>query len=151
LPKRWYDPPGASHGAADELAALLSELGIAVEDGLWTPADAGRLAESDFAGGFGRDVLRILIEPHDAAPETAVAVAADIEEALNRHGFTAPRLHHGYGAATWHVLRAAILLGRDIRVGLEDTTILADGRSASGNGELVEAAVSLVAALGRPA
>ncbi|HEX2822790.1 MAG TPA: 3-keto-5-aminohexanoate cleavage protein [Streptosporangiaceae bacterium] len=42
-------------------------------------------------------------------------------------------------------------LGRDIRVGLEDTTILADGRPASGNGELVEAAVSLAAALGRPA
>jgi beta-keto acid cleavage enzyme len=62
-----------------------------------------------------------------------------------------PRLHHGYGAATWPVLRAAVLLGRDIRVGLEDTTILANGRPASGNGELVEAAVNLVAALGPPA
>ncbi len=70
---------------------------------------------------------------------------------MDRHGFTAPRLHHGYGAATWPVLRAAIRLGRDIRVGLEDTTILADGGPASGNGELVEAAVSLAAALGRPA
>jgi uncharacterized protein (DUF849 family) len=49
------------------------------------------------------------------------------------------------------VLRAAVLLGRDIRVGLEDTTILANGRPASGNGELVEAAVNLVAALGPPA
>jgi uncharacterized protein (DUF849 family) len=47
------------------------------------------------------------------------------------------------------MLRAAIRLGRDIRVGLEDTTVLPDGRSASGNGELVEAAVSLVAELSR--
>jgi uncharacterized protein (DUF849 family) len=45
------------------------------------------------------------------------------------------------------VLRAAIRLGRDIRVGLEDTTVLADGRVASGNGELVEAAVRLAAEL----
>jgi uncharacterized protein (DUF849 family) len=122
------------------------ELGIAVEAGLWSVADADHLADSDFGGG----VLRILIEPHDATPEVAVAVAADVEAALNRHGFTAPRLHHGYGPATWPVLRAAIRLGRDIRIGLEDTTTLADGRLASGNGELVEATVSLVAATGTP-
>jgi uncharacterized protein (DUF849 family) len=35
--------------------------------------------------------------------------------------------------------------------GVDDATILADGRPASGNGELVEAAVNLVAALGPPA
>jgi uncharacterized protein (DUF849 family) len=136
-----------SEPGADELAEMLGELGIAVEAGVWSAADADRLAASD----FGDRVLRILIEPHDEAPETAVAVAADVEAALDRHGFTAPRLHHGYGAGTWPVLRAAVLLGRDIRVGLEDTTILANGRPASGNGELVEAAVNLVAALGPPA
>jgi uncharacterized protein (DUF849 family) len=47
--------------------------------------------------------------------------------------------------ATWAVLRTAIKLGRDIRVGLEDTTVLPDGRLASGNAELVEAAVRLAA------
>jgi uncharacterized protein (DUF849 family) len=41
-------------------------------------------------------------------------------------------------------------LGRDIRVGLEDTTVLADGRPASGNGERVETVVRLVADAGRP-
>ena len=45
---------------------------------------------------------------------------------------------------------SAIRLGRDIRVGLEDTTVLADGRVASGNGELVEAAVRLAEELSRP-
>ncbi len=42
---------------------------------------------------------------------------------------------------------AAIRMGRDIRIGLEDTTVLPDGRVASGNGELVEAAVRLAAEL----
>ena len=133
----WSEP------GADELAGLLGELGIAVEAGLWSVADADQLA----ASGFGNYVLRILIEPHDGVPEVAVAVAVNVEAALNEHALVAPRLHHGYGPATWPVLRAAIRMGRDIRIGLEDTTVLPDGRVASGNGELVEAAVRLVAEL----
>ncbi len=134
-----------SEPGADELAWLLGELGVAVEAGIWSVADADQLA----ASGFGDQVLRILIEPQDQAVEMAVAVAANVEAALNGHGLAAPRLHHGYGPATWPVLHAAIRLGRDIRVGLEDTTVLADGRVASGNGELVEAAARLAAELSR--
>jgi uncharacterized protein (DUF849 family) len=125
---------------ADELAALLTDLGIAVEAGLASPDDAGRLA----ARAFGRHLLRILVEPEDPAPEGAVAQAAAIEAALDRHGFAAPRLHHGEGVATWSVLRAAIRLGRDVRVGLEDTVVLEDGRPAGGNRELVLAAARLI-------
>ena len=128
-----------SEPGAEELAGLLAGQGVAVEAGIWSVADAERLAVS----GFGHSVLRILIEPQDVAPGVAVAIAANLEAALDRHGFTAPRLHHGYGEASWHVLRAAIARDRDIRVGLEDTTVLPDGRVASGNAELVEAAVRL--------
>jgi uncharacterized protein (DUF849 family) len=128
-----------SEPGADELAGLLANLGIAVEAGVWSADDADRLA----ASAFGHEVLRILIEPHEDAPDDAVALAAAIDAALDRHGFIAPRLHHGYGVATWSVLRAAVRIGRDIRVGLEDTVVLADGRPASGNRELVEAAVRL--------
>jgi uncharacterized protein (DUF849 family) len=135
-----------SEPGADELAELLGELGVAVEAGVGSVADADQLA----ASGFGGHVLRILIEPDDGVPEVAVAVAANVEAALKEHGLVAPRLHHGHGLATWPVLRAAIRMGRDIRIGLEDTTVLADGRMASGNGELVEAAVRLVAELSRP-
>ena len=142
---RWVGPDrpdfasvNLSEPGAAELAALLASLGIAVEAGIWTPDDADRLA-----GTFGGEVLRILVEPHDRTPDGAVALAADIEAALDRHGLTAPRLHHGYGPATWSVLRAALRLGRDIRVGLEDTVVLPDGRPASGNRELVETAVRL--------
>jgi uncharacterized protein (DUF849 family) len=52
-------------------------------------------------------------------------------------------LHHGEGVATWPVLRAALRLGRDIRVGLEDTVVLEDGRLASGNRELIQVAARL--------
>ncbi len=130
-----------SEPGAGDLAATLDGLGIAVEAGIWSADDADRLA----AGGFGHQVLRILIEPDDRDPAAAVASAARIEAALDRHSFTAPRLQHGEGVATWSVLRAAISRGRDIRIGLEDTVVLADGRPASGNRELVQAAVSMAA------
>jgi uncharacterized protein (DUF849 family) len=40
-------------------------------------------------------------------------------------------------------MRAAVAKGQDIRVGLEDTTVLPDGSVAAGNGELVAAAAQL--------
>lgn len=128
-----------SEPGADALAAKLRELGIPVEAGVWTPDDADILAATE----FGSAAIRILIEPPDDDPQAAVAAAARIEETLGRHNVQAPRLHHGYGMATWHVIRAALRLGRDIRVGLEDTTVLPDGSVAAGNGELVAAAVRL--------
>ena len=132
-----------SEPGADELAGILTDLGIAIEAGVWSAADTDRLA----ASAFGRHVVRILIEPQDRTPQGAVATAADIEAALGRHRFTAPRLHHGEGVATWPVLRAALRLGRDLRVGLEDTMVLEDGRLASGNRELVQAAARLAAGI----
>jgi uncharacterized protein (DUF849 family) len=133
-----------SEPGADPLAEVLAGLGIAVEAGVWTAEDAERLA----ASAFGRDVIRILIEPRDDSPEAAVATAAQAEGILARHGLQAPRVHHGYGIATWQVIRAALLMGRDIRVGLEDTVVLPDGTTATGNGELVAAAARLATEAG---
>lgn len=127
----------------NELAATLAGLGIPVEAGIWTAEDVERLAGSDFAGR----VIRILIEPHgDSA--TALATATAVEQALDRHGIQAPRLHHAYQQATWPVIKAALRLGRDIRIGLEDTTVLPDGSVTQGNGELVAAAVRLATEAG---
>jgi uncharacterized protein (DUF849 family) len=39
------------------------------------------------------------------------------------------------------VIEAALGLGRDIRVGLEDTVVLPDGSTAADNAELVASAV----------
>ena len=121
------------------LADLLTGLGIAIEAGVWTVEDARSLGEST----FGDRVLRVLLEPVDRSPDGAVATAAATAAELTRLGITAPQVHHGYGLATWDVIRAAVAMGQDFRVGLEDTTVLPDGRVAAGNGELVAAAVRL--------
>ena len=68
----------------------------------------------------------------------AVLAAGDIDRRLDPSGL--PRLHHGTGPATWAVLDAAVALGHDIRVGLEDVLTLPGGRPATGNAALVAAA-----------
>jgi uncharacterized protein (DUF849 family) len=123
----------------DELADLLTRLGIAIEAGVWTTDDAGRLAASTFAGR----ILRVLLEPVDRSPAGAVATAMEASAELIRLGIDVPQVHHGYGLATWDVLKQAVARGFDIRVGLEDTTVLPDGTTAAGNGELVAAAARL--------
>jgi uncharacterized protein (DUF849 family) len=52
-------------------------------------------------------------------------------------------VHHGDGIACWAVNARAAARGHGIRTGLEDTPLLADGRLATGNGELVAAAAAL--------
>jgi uncharacterized protein (DUF849 family) len=123
----------------DSLADLLTRLGIEIEAGVWTAEDARRLAASTFASR----VIRVLLEPVERSSAAAVATAAESVAELTRLGITAPRMHHGYGVATWDVLRAAVAMGENIRIGLEDTTVLPDGTSAAGNAELVAAAARL--------
>ena len=124
----------------DELADLLSSLGIAIEAGVWVPEDADRLAASTFADR----ILRVLLEAEDETGPAAVETTAKIEATLERHGITAPTVAHGYGLATWDVIRRAIRTGRGFRIGLEDTTVLPDASPASSNTELVAAAVALI-------
>jgi uncharacterized protein (DUF849 family) len=107
--------------------------GIAVEAGLGTPDDARELAGSPFT----HQLLRVLIEV-DGGAEEARAVAALVPDGI-------PQLWHGYDERTWEVLRAAAAAGVvDVRVGLEDTLVLPDGRTPAGNAELVTAALELV-------
>ena len=135
-----YASINVNEPGTDALADLLTGLGIAIEAGVWTVEDARLLAAST----FGDRVLRVLLEPVDRSPDGAVATAAEAAAELTRLGITASQVHHGYGLATWDVIRAAVAMGQDIRIGLEDTTVLPDGRVAAGNGELVAAAVRLV-------
>ena len=124
----------------EELADLLTSLGIGIEAGVWTAADARLLG----AAAFSDRILRVLMEPVDRSPAAAVATAAEAASELARLGVTAPQVHHGYELATWDVMRAAVAMGQDVRVGLEDTTVLPDGSAAEGNADLVAAAVRLV-------
>jgi uncharacterized protein (DUF849 family) len=129
-----------------ELAELLSQRGIGIEAGIWTVQEAQALAESGLVTTWGRGsrrsrghapVHRILVEPRTENPEEAVQLAAEIDAALDAAAIPTPRLHHGVGPATWAVLEAAVPLGRDIRIGLEDVLTLPDGRRAPDNASLV--------------
>lgn len=147
LVARWTGPDRPDYASinvnepgTEALADLLTSLGIEIEAGVWTAADARLLG----AAGFRDRILRVLMEPIDHNPVGAVAAAAEAASELARLGVTAPQVHHGYALATWDVMRAAVAMGQDIRVGLEDTTVLPTGDLAAGNGELIAAAVRLV-------
>jgi 3-keto-5-aminohexanoate cleavage enzyme len=55
----------------------------------------------------------------------------------------------GIGRVQWRMVAAALVLGGNIRVGLEDNFYLPDGTMAEGNGPLVERAARLVQDTGR--
>lgn len=55
----------------------------------------------------------------------------------------------GIGRMQWRLLAASLVLGGNIRVGLEDNFYLPDGTMAEGNGPLVEKAAELVRLVGR--
>ncbi|MBO0684305.1 MAG: 3-keto-5-aminohexanoate cleavage protein [Candidatus Dormibacteraeota bacterium] len=122
-----------------ELCELLNRLGIGIEAGLSAMAEAEALADS----GWGHHLVRILVEPMDRDAAQAVAEAERITAALDRADLAAPRLYHGFDRATWAVVEFGLEGGWDVRVGLEDTLQLPDGSSATGNADLVAAAVAM--------
>ncbi|OXY96150.1 3-keto-5-aminohexanoate cleavage protein [Streptomyces diastatochromogenes] len=123
----WHEP------GAEEVAAQLLALGVAVEAGIWSGTDA---AARFAASPLGPRVLRVLAEVTDPAPATAEASAhrllADLGDAHGR-----PVLLHGEEGGTWPVLRLAGRLGLATRIGLEDTLFLPDGERALSNAQLV--------------
>ena len=141
----WTDLPdlvSANMGEAGilELCDLLLARGVGIEAGLLSLDDARIFVES----GIAPRCVRALVEPLNADPDEAVALAAAIEQALAAGGVQIEQVHHGDGIASWAVNRCAVACGHSIRTGLEDTPVLPDGRMASGNGELVAAAVRLL-------
>jgi uncharacterized protein (DUF849 family) len=124
-----------------ELCELLLARGVGIEAGLLALSDA----HAFLAAGIAPRCTRVLLEPLDADPDAAVAHAAAMERALEDGGVTLEQVHHGDGIASWAVNRRAVGRGHGIRTGLEDTSVMPDGREASGNAELVAAAVALAA------
>jgi 3-keto-5-aminohexanoate cleavage enzyme len=57
----------------------------------------------------------------------------------------------GIGLRQWALVGAAITMGGNVRVGLEDNFYVEEGRMATSNGELVEKAARLARELGRKA
>lgn len=124
-----------------ELCEHLLGRGIGIEAGLLALGDAHAFVAAGIAGRCAR----VLFEPLDAEPETAVAHAAAMEEAIAQAGIGLEQVHHGDGVATWHVMERAIARGHGTRAGLEDTTVMPDGSPATGNAQLVRTAVAMLA------
>jgi uncharacterized protein (DUF849 family) len=127
-----------SEDGAEEVCRLLLDRGIGVEAGLASVEDAQRLIDS----GLARWCVRVLVEVEGINSPSAVAAAMAIEEVLARADVATRRLYHGTGIETWAVLDAALAGGHDVRIGLEDTLLLPDGRPARDNAELVAEAVT---------
>lgn len=126
-----------------ELCEHLIWRGVGIEAGLLTLDDARAFV----ATGIADRCVRAMVEPLDADPAAAVAHAAAMEQALSDAGITLEQVHHGDDVATWHVMERAVSRGHGIRVGLEDTTLLPDGRRPAGNAELVRAAAAMLGPL----
>jgi uncharacterized protein (DUF849 family) len=92
-----------------ELCETLVAMGIGIEAGLWTIADAAAFVQS----GLAKRCRRILIEPREADPLGAIRTADAIAAVLDRHDIRLPRLLHGEGSPTWAVLEAALLNPRN--------------------------------------
>lgn len=140
LIRHWTEPDYASVNVCEqgssEVAQALLEAGVAIEAGVWTPADARALADWKLHHGL----LRVLVEPVEVSPADVHTCVRAIHAALDESGIGAGRLQHGDGKAAWLFIDDAVETGRDTRVGFEDTQRRPDGGRASSNAELVNAA-----------
>jgi uncharacterized protein (DUF849 family) len=127
------------HGA-EEVARVLTEMGVGVEAGIWTVSAAETWTT------WKVPTIRILLECTEESPADAVANARAMLDVVQRSGPPTrlpPILLHGEDAAAWEVLREAVRRRLDTRIGLEDTLELPDGSRAVDNPVLVAAAVGL--------
>src|SRR5687768_17573390 len=103
---------------------------VPVTLGVFTLADADAPLAAPWAEPVRRGLVGALSERAADAP-VALAHASDERVApLGR-----PRLWHGDAWANWAVADEGARLGRDIRVGLEDTIVGRDGGPAPANAE----------------
>ena len=126
-----------SEAGAVELAKLLLSRGVGVEAGL---IDSGS-AQAFVASGLAANCIRVLLEPQEQEMALAVETVNTIESELTAAGKFPPLLLHGTEATAWPMLDEAIARGYDVRIGLEDTRVLPEGRVTRDNVELILEAV----------
>ena len=131
-----------SEPAAPAVIERLLRLGIGVEAGLASVADAERLVSL----GLGPRALRILIEIAEQDEAEALAVAVGIRAVLARADLRPPVLLHGFDATVWRFVELAAQERLSTRVGLEDGCLLKDGMLTPDNAALVAAAASVISA-----
>ena len=110
---------------APDVIALMSAMGVRVEAGLWSPADAARFVALDDASAC----LRVLIEINEQNLADALKALEGVIAILDASGSRLPRLLHGYDATMWPLYREALRRGLDARIGFEDGLDLPNGRA----------------------
>ena len=89
-----------------ELCEMLIERGVGIKVGLLSLDDTRVVVRSGLADCY----VRVLIEPLDSAPESAVAQAVSMEDVLCTAGILLERVHHGDGVASWAVSERALCI-----------------------------------------
>ena len=124
-----------------EVCSAAQSVGIGLELGVWTTADAVTLRNNGVPPG----AIRVVAEPTVSGPNTATAEAARIMRALGPLQGSIPVLLHGEDDGAWAVLDYALdMKNVDIRIGFEDVLVRPDGWLATGNEDLVEKALEIV-------
>jgi uncharacterized protein (DUF849 family) len=122
-----------------DIMRLLSARGVGIEAGVASQRDAERLVDE----GVAPLALRILIEISQQTESEANAVTDAVLASLEEGGVRKPILLHGFDATVWPLVQRGISAGYSVRLGLEDGDALPDGRKATGNSDLIAAAVAL--------
>jgi uncharacterized protein (DUF849 family) len=136
-----YASVNLSEPGAPAVIERLRRLGVGVEAGLASVADAERLVRL----GLVPLSLRMLIEINEQDLSEAMVVTDGILAVLAKAGVRRPVLLHGFDATVWAFVEHAFARGYSTRVGLEDGSALPEGRVANSNADLVKAAVKLLA------
>ncbi|MBB5968082.1 hypothetical protein [Planomonospora venezuelensis] len=112
----------------------LRRLGVGVEAGVWSVADAEALAAT------GLECVRVLAEIIGGAEGTAVPRAHAVLRRLGDLAVPGPRLLHGEHAPAWVLVDEAGRPGLATRIGLEDVLHGPAGEPVEGNAEPVRLA-----------
>jgi uncharacterized protein (DUF849 family) len=134
-----YASVNLSEADAPDVIALLDRMGVGVEAGLATVADARRFVAIPNCDR----VFRILIETGEQQVEQADKIADGIEQVLGKANVRRQTLLHGCDRTVWHFVERARQRRWSTRVGLEDGCHLANGDIASGNAGLVANALQI--------
>ena len=134
-----YASVNLSEPDAPAVIALLHSMGVGVEAGLATVADAERFVALPDC----RRALRILIEIEEQNLEKADAIVDRIAQVLEDANVRRPILLHGFDATVWHLVKRAYAQRWSTRVGLEDGRQRPNGETASRNADLISDAIQI--------
>jgi len=137
--RSWTVPPDLASVNWHESGSLpvieaLVEREIGIEVGLWSLEDLDEWRTSPV-----RDLVRrVLIElPDEQERDVVLALARTMVERVRAVSPDVPILLHGEGESAWPLVRLAIELDLETRIGLEDTLAMPDGSPAPDNAALV--------------